>query len=113
MRPPFPQKADPPRLHRRGHHHPPSCPRKLVALRGDSPPFFLVGPMRATARHAVERLTESPVTASMYSQRFRRVTKGRSRRSSSSSFLAFSSSLGRDPGLFFGAKGSPRSALLT
>jgi hypothetical protein len=42
------------------------------------------------------------------------VTKGRSWRSSSSSFLAFSSSFARDPGFFFiGARGSPRWALLT
>src|ERR671921_604310 len=113
MRPALVHEDEPLRLHRRGYHHLPARPRKLVALRGDSPPFFLVGPRRAMARHTVERLTESPVTTSMYSQRSRRVTKGRSWRSSSSSFLAFSSSFGRDPGLFFGARGSPCSALLT
>ena len=32
-------------------------------------PFFLVAPMRAMARHMVERLIESPVMTSMYSQR--------------------------------------------
>src|SRR5215217_241151 len=76
MRPALVHEDEPLRLHRRGHHHPPGRPRKLVALGGDSPPFFLVGPMRAMARHTVERLTESPVTTSMYSQRSRRVTRG-------------------------------------
>src|SRR5215203_7282881 len=48
-----------------GHHHPPGCPLELVAFRSNSSPFFLVEPMRAMARHMVERLTASPVIASM------------------------------------------------
>ena len=62
------------------------------------------------ARHIVERLTESPVMSSTYSQRSLRVAKGRSRRSSSRSFIALPSSFGADPSLFFGARGSPRWA---
>jgi hypothetical protein len=59
------------------------------------------------ARHIVERLTESPVMAPMYSQRSRRLTKGRSPRSSCKSLMAPSSSFAADPGLFFGTKDSP------
>ena len=65
------------------------------------------------ARHMVERLTESPVVNPTYSQRSLRVANGRSVRSSWSSFIAFSSSFGADPGLFFGARDSPLWALLT
>src|SRR5215210_6365554 len=52
-------------LHRPSHHHPPSGSFELVTLRCGSSPFFLVEPIRAIARHMVERLTESPVTVSM------------------------------------------------
>jgi hypothetical protein len=69
--------------------------------------------MRAMARHTVERLTESPATTPMYSQRSLRVAKGRSFRSSSKSLMAFSSSFGAAPGLFLGASDPPRSALCT
>src|SRR3712207_747001 len=96
----------------RGHHHPPSGPQELVSLGGASPPFLRVEPIRAMARHMVERLTETPLTASTYSQRCRRVTKGRSRRSSSRSSLTFSSILGRLPGALPGARGSPLWALV-
>ena len=65
------------------------------------------------ARHMLERHTESPVTASTKSQRSWRLAKGRSSRSSCSSFLAFSSSLGKDPGLFFGGSDYPRLAFST
>jgi hypothetical protein len=46
-------------------HHLPSRSLELVALGGDSSPIFLVGPIRAVARHMVERLTESLVMTSM------------------------------------------------
>src|SRR3712207_6969370 len=46
-------------LHHRGHHHPPGCSLELVALGGDSPPFFLVGPMRAMADRKSTRLNSS------------------------------------------------------
>src|SRR5215210_6257012 len=59
------------------------------------------------ARHIVERLTQSPVVNPTYSQRSRRVANGRSVRSSWSSFIAFSSSFGVDPGLFFGVIPNP------
>ena len=78
MRPALVHEDEPLGLHHRGHHHPPGRPQELVALGGYAPPFFLVGPMRAMARHTVERLTESPVMASTYSQRSLRVAKGRS-----------------------------------
>jgi hypothetical protein len=66
MRPALVYEDEPLWLNHRGYHHSPSRSLKLlVALRGYSPPFFLVGPMRAMARHIVERLTESPVMASM------------------------------------------------
>ena len=65
MRPALVHEERPLWVHRRGHHHPPGRPLELVALCGDSSPFFLVGPMRAMARHMVERLTESPVTVSI------------------------------------------------
>src|SRR5215212_10165966 len=113
MRPALVHEDEPLRLHRRGHHHSPGRPRKLLALGGDTPPFFLVGPMRAMARHTVERLTESTATTPRYSQRSLRVAKGRSFRSSSKSFMAFSSSFGAAPGLFFAASDPPRSALCT
>jgi hypothetical protein len=60
-------------LHHRGHHYSPGRSLELVALCGNAPPFFLVGPILAMARHMVERLTESPVMSSMYSQRSFRV----------------------------------------
>jgi hypothetical protein len=63
------------------------------------------------ARHTVERLTESPVKACTHSQRSWRLAKGRFWRSSAISLMAFSSSLGAEPGLFFGASDSPRPAL--
>src|SRR5215212_2239800 len=96
-----------------GHHHPPGRPQELIAFGSDTPPFFLVEPVRAMARHMVERLTESPVMTSTYSQRSLRVAKGRSLRFPSSSFIAFWSSFGAEPGLFFGARGSPLRALFT
>ena len=52
-------------IHSGSYHHLPGRSYKLVALCGYSSPFFLVEPIRAIARHTVERLTESPVTASM------------------------------------------------
>src|SRR5215211_8336581 len=86
-------------------------PSRTRRVRLPIPPFFLVGPSLAMARHIVERLTESPVRASIYSQRSWRLTKGRSRRSSSSSLLAFSSSFGAAPGRFLGTSDSPLFAL--
>ena len=53
------------RIHSGSYRHLPGRSYKLVALCGYSSPFFLVEPIRAIARHTVERLTESPVTASM------------------------------------------------
>lgn len=53
------------RIHSGSYRHLPGCPYKLVALCGYSSPFFLVEQTRAMARQTVERLTESPVTASM------------------------------------------------
>jgi hypothetical protein len=65
------------------------------------------------ARHIVERLTESPVMASTYSQRSWRLAKGRSLRSSSKSLMAFWSSFGADPGRFLEASDSPLFAWST
>ncbi len=65
MRPALVHEDEPLRLHHRGYHHPPGCPLELVALGGNSSPFLRVEPIRAMARHMVERLTESPVMASM------------------------------------------------
>ena len=64
MRPALVHEEESLRLHYRGHHHPPGRPLEFAAFGGYSPPFFLVGPILAMARHIVERLTESPVTAS-------------------------------------------------
>src|SRR5215208_8078233 len=113
MRPTLVHEDEPLWAHHRSHHYLPGCPQELVALGGYTPPFSLVGPMRAMARQTVERLTESPATTPRYSQRSLRVAKGRSLRSSSKSFMAFSSSFGAAPGLFFGASDPPRSALCT
>src|SRR5215203_2761483 len=110
MRPAFVHEDEPLGRNRCGYHHPPGGPQEPVALGGRAPPFFLVGPILAMARHIVERLTERAVTASMYSQRSRRLTNGRSVRSSSKSFIAFSSSFGADPGLLLGASEPPSSA---
>jgi hypothetical protein len=65
--------SEPLRPHHRGYHHLPGCPLKLVAFCGNLSPFLRVEPIRAMARHMVERLTESPVMTSMYSQRSWRV----------------------------------------
>ena len=64
MRPALVHEDEPLWFHHRGHHHPPGCPLELVAFGGYSPPFFLVGPILAMARHMVERLTETPLMAS-------------------------------------------------
>jgi hypothetical protein len=69
MRPALVHEDEPLWVHRRLHHHLPGCPLELFALCGNSSPFLRVEPIRAMARHMVERLTESPVMASMYSQR--------------------------------------------
>jgi hypothetical protein len=62
MRPALIHKEQPLWLHHRSYHHSPGCSLELVVALGSySPPFFLLGPMRAMARHMVERLTESPV----------------------------------------------------
>ena len=61
----FVHEDEPLGLHPRRHRYPPGRPLELVALGCDSPPFFLVRPILAMARHMVERLTESPVMASM------------------------------------------------
>src|SRR5215212_11121712 len=63
------------------------------------------------ARHMVERLTETPLTASTYSQRSLRVAKGRSLRSSWRSLPTRSSILGRLPGALPGSRDSPLRAL--
>ncbi len=47
----------------RGHHNPPGGPYEFVSLCGASSPFLRVEPIRAMARHMVERLTESPLIA--------------------------------------------------
>ena len=74
------------------HGHPPGGPDPLVVLAGARHPFFLVESIRFMARHTTERLTSNPATARRQSQRCWRVANGRSLRSSSSSFLACSSS---------------------
>jgi hypothetical protein len=53
----------------RSHHRPPGGPQELVSLSGAWPPFLRVEPILAMARHMVERLTETPLMASTYSQR--------------------------------------------
>ena len=60
------------------HHRPPGGPQELVALSGASPPFLRVEPILAMARHMVERLTETPLMASTYSQRSLSVANSRS-----------------------------------
>ena len=47
----------------RGHHNPPGGPYEFVSLCGALSPFLRVEPIRAMARHMVERLTESPLIA--------------------------------------------------
>jgi hypothetical protein len=74
-------------------------------------PFLRVEPIRALAPHIVERLTETPFTASTYSQRSRRVANGRSWRSASRSFPTRSSILGGLPGALPGSRDSPLWAL--
>ena len=51
-------------IHSCRYRHPPGRSYKLITLRSYSSPFFLVEPIRAMARHMVERLTESPLMAS-------------------------------------------------
>ncbi len=65
VRPHLIDKDQPLGLDRRCDHHPPGGSLGLVPFGCGSSPFFLVEPIRATARHIVERLTESPVMASM------------------------------------------------
>src|SRR5215207_5069844 len=113
MHPALVDEEQPLGLNRRGHPHPPGSSLELVALRCGSSPFFLLDPIRAMARQIVERLTESPVRACMYSRRSLRVAKGLCLRFASKSLVAFSSNFGADPGLFFGARDSPWSAFFT
>ena len=96
----------------RGHHRPPGGPQELVSLRGAWPPFLRVEPILAMARHMVERLTETPLMASTYSQRSLSMANGCSFRSSSRSLLTRSSILGGLPGALPGSRGSPFWALV-
>src|SRR5215213_264382 len=74
----FINEHQPPGVDLGGNHHSPAGPQELVSLCGASPPFLRVEPIRAMARHMLERLTETPLRASTYSQRSFRVTNGRS-----------------------------------
>jgi len=85
----------------------------FVSLTGGCHPFFLVESIRLMVRHTTERLTSTAATARRYSQRSLRVTNGRSLRSSSSSFLARSSILGRLPGALPGESDLPWRDFLT
>jgi hypothetical protein len=72
VHPHFIHEHQPPRVDRRGNHHPPNDSQELVALRGASSPFLWVEPIRAMERHMVERLTEIPLMASTYTRSARR-----------------------------------------
>ena len=61
----------------------------------------------------MESLTETPRARRRNSRLSGKVAAGRSRRSASKSFLAASSSLGFEPGRFFGARDRPAFAVAT
>ena len=63
--------------------------------------------MRPSILETVESLSETPHTRRKNSRLWGRVASGRSSRSASKSFLAPSSSLGLEPGRFFGARDLP------
>jgi hypothetical protein len=69
--------------------------------------LFRLHPNRLSIRKIVESLTETPHTRPRNSRLSGRVAAGRYSRSASSSLLASSSSLGLEPGRFFGASGLP------
>jgi hypothetical protein len=93
------------------YQNPPGSPQERVALARLYTPFLRICSIRLSSRHAVESLTDIPVSASKYSPLSKSVTKGRSSRSADRSLLALSSSWGFEPGLFFGARDLPRSPL--
>jgi hypothetical protein len=73
----FINEHQPPGIYLGANHHSPAGPQELLSLCGAWPPFLRVEPIRAMARHMLERLTETPLTASTYSQRFFRACADR------------------------------------
>ena len=90
--------------------NPPSRPQELVSLARTHRPFFRLHPRRLSIRLTVDSLTRTPTAFSRNSRRSERVAGGRLSRSASKSFVALSSILGLEPGLFFGARESPSCA---
>src|SRR3712207_1867512 len=92
---------------------PPSRSQELVSLARTHPSFFRVQPIRLSIRLTVESLTPTPATRLRNSRLWGSVAAGRSWRSASKSLLAVSSSLGLEPGRFFGARDRPALAAAT
>jgi len=90
----------------------PQAPQELVSFSRPFGPFFRLLRRRPTSRQTVASLTETPHAAERNSALCEWVAQGRSRRSSKSSFLAFSSSFGFLPGAFLGSKVSRSSRSL-
>src|SRR5215211_1280338 len=89
--------------------HAPSAPQELVSFCCPSGSFFRVCEIRRSVRHTVASLTETPEMANRNSALWEWVAHGLCWRSSTRSFLAFSSSFGALPGAFLGSR-VPRSS---
>jgi hypothetical protein len=101
-----------PRLKHLCNHHPERSPYELVAHTRTQRPFFRPKPIERIVRERVDSLTEMPSALCRYSCLCLSLANGRSSTSASSSFLAFSSSVGLLPGAFPGESERPwRTAL--
>src|SRR5215203_3731931 len=96
-----------------GDHHSPCRPQEFVSLARTQRSFFRVHPMRFRTLDTVESLTSTPPIRRKNARLCGKVAAGRSRRSASKSLLAPSSSLGLEPGRFFGASDLPWRAVAT
>jgi len=96
-----------PRNQLAGHECPPSGPQELVSLARTHTPSLGLKPIRLKSLLRVDSLTDAPTTRSTKRQLSLSVTPGLVSTAASSSLLVFSSSLGLEPGCFFGVSGSP------
>ena len=83
----------------------PSSSQELVSLRRTHTPSFGLKPIFLSSLLSVDSLTETPTISLRKRHLSLRVMAGLSSTSASKSFLALSSSLGLEPGCFFGGEG--------
>src|SRR3712207_5338707 len=92
---------------------PPSRSQELVAFARTHPSFFRVQPIRLSIRLTVDSVPPTPSPRLKNWRLWGSVAAGCSCRAASKSLLALSSSLGLEPGRFFGARDRPDLATAT